>query len=515
MPNLFAQLVLYSFPVAVYVLFRLMPKHWAIATSMLAGYLLLPTRAGIDLPALPAITKDALPVLSVGLMLLLGVGRKGTDDALPSRGKARGRVWFFGLVALLAVVSPVLMTLTNPEPLVYGPVTIPGMRPYDTASVILTTSVLLLPFFIARRHFVTTESHVTLLKAVTLSMLLYSLPTLFEVRMSPQLNTMIYGFFPHDFIQHIRAGGFRPLVFLQHGLWLAIIFAMAIISAVALWRHRLSEGGRSQQWLFAAIYLLVVLVLCRSLGALALALLALPVALLAGVRFQLLVAGVVGAAVLIYPMLRGAGIAPVDDIVEIFASVDAERAGSLQFRLDNEDALLERAAEKPLAGWGTWGRNMIYDPETGRSTSITDGAWVITIGTAGWLGYIGQFGLLTVPILMMSLHRRSQGATPATAGLALVLAVNLVDLIPNATLTPITWLIAGALAGRYAFGHQADETIRTPAPAGPVRSWALVTDAPPPTPTPRPTPTATVAAAAPGPTQGGGARAGRPRRTPV
>jgi len=31
--------------------------------------------------------------------------------------------------------------------------------------------------------------------------------------------------------------------------------------------------------------------------------------------------------------------------------------------------------------------------------------------------------------------------------LALILAVNLVDLLPNATLVPLTWLIAGALLG--------------------------------------------------------------------
>jgi hypothetical protein len=31
--------------------------------------------------------------------------------------------------------------------------------------------------------------------------------------------------------------------------------------------------------------------------------------------------------------------------------------------------------------------------------------------------------------------------------LCLLLAINAVDLIPNATLTPLTWLIAGALTG--------------------------------------------------------------------
>ncbi len=36
----------------------------------------------------------------------------------------------------------------------------------------------------------------------------------------------------------------------------------------------------------------------------------------------------------------------------------------------------------------------------------------------------------------------------ATAGLCLILAANLIDLIPNATLTPITWLVTGAIMGR-------------------------------------------------------------------
>ena len=44
---------------------------------------------------------------------------------------------------------------------------------------------------------------------------------LVEVRLSPQINTWIYGFFQHDFIQMMRYGGFRPIVFLPHGLWVA------------------------------------------------------------------------------------------------------------------------------------------------------------------------------------------------------------------------------------------------------------------------------------------------------
>ena len=38
-----------------------------------------------------------------------------------------------------------------------------------------------------------------------------------------------------------------------------------------------------------------------------------------------------------------------------------------------------------------------------------------------------------------------QAISPLTGALALLLAVNLADLILNATLTPITWMISGAL----------------------------------------------------------------------
>ena len=47
-----------------------------------------------------------------------------------------------------------------------------------------------------------------------------------------------------------------------------------------------------------------------------------------------------------------------------------------------------------------------------------------------------------------------------TAGLALILAANMVDLLPNATTIPFTWLMAGALLGEA--GHSSTEpTLRT------------------------------------------------------
>jgi hypothetical protein len=94
---------------------------------------------------------------------------------------------------------------------------------------------------------------------------------------------------------------------------------------------------------------------------------------------------------------------------------------------------------------------MVYDPGTGRVLSIVDGQWIITIGHYGWLGFIAMFGLLALPVLGMWREARRPGAAPvpmAVSALTLILAVNMLDLLPNATLIPFTWLIAGALLGR-------------------------------------------------------------------
>lgn len=482
MPNALAFLAVFGWPIAVFMLFKMLPRAEAFAWSMLGGYLLLPTRAGIDLPAVPPIDKDGVPVLSIALMLMLGAGA-GVAGARQNLGREQsGGIFRFVIILLLTIMllSPLITVNTNFETIIYGPTVLPPLRPYDAVSIISRLLIMVLPFLLALRVFNTAESHAVLLRCMVLGMLGYSVLALYEIRMSPQLNVMIYGFFPHLFIQHIRPGGFRPVVFLVHGLWLAILLGMAILAAGALWRQRIVDGMRAAHWFYGGLYLAGVLLISNNLGALVIVLLLAPVVLFLGVRTQLLVAASVAAVVLIYPMLRGAHLVPVDAIVEMAAKVSVERAESLEFRLDNEDLLAERAAEKPLAGWGGFGRNGIYDPYTGKQLSVTDGSWIITIGIFGWLGYISHFGLLTLPIIFLALRKGEEKMTPATAGLALVLAANQVDLIPNATMTPITWMLAGALAG-YCVRRTSDVGAGAAAvPLSPVpqRQWTLVTDRP-------------------------------------
>ena len=167
-------------------------------------------------------------------------------------------------------------------------------------------------------------------------------------------------------------------------------------------------------------------------------------------RQQVRIAMIISMIVITYPVLRGADFFPVETMLGLAEKIQAERAESLEYRFTNEAVLLEHARKKPLFGWGPWGRNYVYDPETGNATTIADGFWVITIGTYGWVGYIAVFGLLVLPIYMLNRnwHRvKDRGGAYLAAGVAIMLTINLINLLPNAGLRTTTWLIAGALIG--------------------------------------------------------------------
>jgi hypothetical protein len=190
------------------------------------------------------------------------------------------------------------------------------------------------------------------------------------------------------------------------------------------------------------------LILSKNLGALGITLVLIPVVLFLGIRAQFLVAMVIAVFVLTYPLVRSAGVVPVERVMAIAHDIDPWRAISLGVRLQNEDTLLEKAQQRAAFGWGGYNRARVYDDQ-GRNTNILDGYWIITMGEGGWVRYLVEFGLLTGPIILLWWRRRRQyGIGMETSVLAVILAGNLLDLLPNSTITPLTWMIVGALWGR-------------------------------------------------------------------
>ena len=238
------------------------------------------------------------------------------------------------------------------------------------------------------------------------------------------------------------------MVFLPHGLWVAFFAFMAMTAAFTIMRRSAPEERPKRMAIF--LYLAFMLVICRSAGPLVYAFALMPLIFVLPPRWQMVMASLMAVLVIAYPTLRGAHLVPLDRIVEFANGLSPERAYSLTFRIENEEILLARAQERPLFGWGGYGRAFTHDPITGKTLNIADGAWVIIMGTYGWVGYFAEFGLTALPLLLLvveALRHPKADLSPWTAAVALILGANMVDLLPNATHIPFTWLLAGALLG--------------------------------------------------------------------
>ncbi|OHC57815.1 MAG: hypothetical protein A3D16_15395 [Rhodobacterales bacterium RIFCSPHIGHO2_02_FULL_62_130] len=426
-------------PIVSWQLWARLDPARALVWTILAGYLLLPPLTVYNLPVVPDLDKVSVPNLAA-LFFALYL-RRDRISVLPTSALGKALIGLF-------VISPFATVLANTDPLEFLLNNVRGMQIYDSVAAVTNQFIMLLPFFLARRYLGSPEGMRVVMVALILAGLAYSLPMLVEARLSPQMNVWVYGFFQHDFFQTIRFGGYRPMVFLQHGLWLAFFTLMCLFSGMVLFRN--TEPEARPRALVVMLYLAFMLVVCKSVGPAVYALAISPLLLLFNVRWQMLAAGAIAVLVVGYPLLRGLHLVPIDAILEFAISLSPERGESLGYRFENEELLLARAELRPWFGWGGYGRNFIHDPVTGEMANIADGMWIITLGTSGWTGYIAQFGLPALPLLLLAREAWVAPAkvlSPYVAGLGLILAANLLDLLPNATLIPFTWLMAGALLG--------------------------------------------------------------------
>lgn len=441
MPNLIAYLALLLWPFVMVVLFRRLSLERALIWSVLGAYLLLPPApfAALKVPGLPALDKMSLPAVVAYLIVTLMLKR--SVPLMPKNLMAR-------VLVLLFIIAPFGTVMTNAELIpVAQRVSLPGLRLYDALSIIAYQGFVVLTFALARSLLFSAEALREILIAFMIGGLAYSLPMLIEIRLSPQLNLWIYGFFQHSFEQMIRQGGYRPIVFLAHGLWVAFFAMTAVLATASLARS--SHGDTRTRLMLATGYLFIILVLCKSIGALVYAVAFLPLILIADQRWLIRLGSAMVILALIYPVLRANGHIPADQLVDYIARFSAERAQSLEYRFNNEAILVEHAYRKPWFGWGGYERNLLQDVFSGRTYTVPDGRWVIVFGMYGWSGYIAEFGLLALPVLLMlreSWRRRMPLAAPIGA-IVIIHGVNMIDMLPNATLTPLTWLVAGAMLG--------------------------------------------------------------------
>jgi hypothetical protein len=452
-------LALLAFIPAVFALFIYLPPGKAGIVALLIGWLLLPAFDNLSL-GLPLLRTKAMFISAVVL---------GANLFVDGGSWRRFRPRLLDLPIALLVLAPLGASLSN------------GLGAYDglyTASVpALSWGV---PYLLGRIYFRGPAAHGYLTDALVVAALAYSPLCLWEVRMSPSLHLLLYGFAPFgtDFTQVMRFGGYRPVVFMRDGLMTGMFLACSAL--IAYWRWRTGArrliAGLPFPWAVGLLF--VTTLLTKSTGAIILlgvGLLALEGTRRFGTRLLIVL---LAAAPLAFCQARISGWEG-EELVDLVARyVNTERAASIEFRTHNEDMLVTKALQQPWLGWGEWGRSRIRDA-SGKDISITDSMWIIALGTTGLVGLGAIWLLLALPplALLWRIAPRVWGSPQfaATAAMAAVTLLWLIDNIFNSMLTPFFPAMAGSLV---AFLHSP-----RPAPARP-RSRGSPSLAPPVGPAP-------------------------------
>lgn len=302
------------------------------------------------------------------------------------------------------------------------------------------------PYFLGRVYITDHQALKELSIGLVIAALVYSPLCWFEMRMSPVLHNVVYGFTQHSFAQTHRGAGWRPMVFMKHGIALGMFMAMCALSATWLWRGKTIKKLGIFSIGMLAIYLVVTAIMIKSFFAIV-----------------LLFAGVIGyytvkilrhplpllvliAMVPLYQYVRASGNFTGETLVSITEQVFGEnRSGSLQFRLDNEDVIIEHAITgRPWLGWGSWGDYLVND------NTVPDGMWVIALGKYGIIGLTAlTLTLLTGPTLMLlGLHRkylRLPDAAPALI-LSTIMILFSLDCLMNSFPNAVFGLMGGGVA---------------------------------------------------------------------
>ena len=421
-------------PIILY-LFAKFPPRKAVIMAFLGGLLFLPRRAGFALPLIPDYGGMVATCYGIFIGILI------YDAQIFSKFKLK----WIDLPIILFGISPIFSSLTN------------ELGFYDGLNACLDrTFEWGMPYFLGRLYLNNFIGLRDLSISIVKAGLLYTPLCLYEVRMSPQLHSMVYGYFPHSFGQTIRLGGWRPQVFMQHGLMVGLFMMTATLIAIWLWQAKVVEKIWRIPIEWVSIILLITFILLKSTGAYVLMLVGLIILFCAKSIRTSLPLLLLMFAIVAYLAIAVSGNFNGENLVS-FASdnISPERAQSLEYRFDNEEILGDRAREKILFGWGGWGRNRVLEENwAGQFVDIStpDSFWIIVFGTNGLMGLVSVFTSFLFPVLYFSQWRylvktwfHPQIASAAVLGVCLILFV--VDSLLNSMFNPIFPLIAGGLSG--------------------------------------------------------------------
>jgi hypothetical protein len=419
-----ANLVLLGWIPFVLVLFATLRPPIAALATLALGSLFLPNLT-IGLPG----PVDLGKFEAIGLSLLIGIAVFDSGRLAQFRPRAAD------LLAVLFLASGSISSLTN------------DLGGYDAFAVFLNRFVrTAFPYFVGSLYLGSADGLRRALWAFFLSALVYVPFCLYEVRMSPQLHAKVYGFSQHAFDQTMRGGGYRPMVFMSHGLELSLWLAAGTIAGLWLWKSRQKPPFAMRLGPMVGL-VAATLVLCKSTGAIMLAAIG-AVALSQPGRRWLCAALLVGVPIYIFSRVFGDG-ALERQFVEWASLVSDDRAGSLSFRFENEVILLQKLWNNPWFGAGGWNFGYLIDPETAELVPIvTDSMWIIAVATTGIVGLVATTGMLWLPALRGTglVGGVAAWRSPERLTACIVLTMLVLDSMVNGFAPPLYYAIAGGLA---------------------------------------------------------------------
>lgn len=445
--NALVNLTLFGWIPFVLILFMLLPSRRAVICSFLIAWLLLPMA---QFKVQGFLNYDKVSATCLGTFLATAIFDAGRF--LSFRPK------WYDLPMLVWCLVPLPSALST------------GFGAYEGFSDIMYQTIAWgLPYFIGRVYFNSLEGLQELALGLIIGGIVYVPLCLYEIRMSPQLHNIVYGFHQHDFGQSKRGGGWRPTVFMQHGLAVATFVSTA--SLMALW-VAIAEKRRAFfgiPLVVFALVLLVTAVLCKSSGATLLMLAGLATLVFIRTTRLSFPAWILLAIPGLYMFARTIGGWDASIVTDLAKSISPRALQSVQFRLDNENMLWQEVRPTLLLG-ATRFRWSDIDPELGRSI-IPDGLWILALGRFGLVGLVSVFSCFAIPVIaFLSRFRASQWTQPQVAigaGWAICLSLWAVDCLSNAMVDPIFLLAAGGLAAAPAILTRSTPSGQ-PAPRQPV-----------------------------------------------
>ncbi|HVT81540.1 MAG TPA: O-antigen ligase domain-containing protein [Phycisphaerae bacterium] len=427
--NMFVDIVMFGWIPVVLLLFAMMPARRAVIAAFIIAWSFLPM-ASYHIQGLPAYSKMSATCGGV----LLGAMIFDMDRLLSFRPS------WVDIPMLVWCLCPCASSLSN------------GLGLYDGVSAAFAQTVTWgFPYIIGRLYLSDLAGAREMATGILMGGLAYVPLCWWEARMSPQLHRIVYGYHQfNNFNQTIRYGGYRPTVFMDHGLMVGMWMSMAALVGVWAWRTGAVKRVFGIPILLVAIVLVATAVICKSTGALALLLMGL-VALWAVRLWKLRI--LIWALIIASPLYIGLRITKTWDgseLTRMAEMLSSERSHSMQYRLDNENLLIDHAMDQPIFGWAGWNRSQVYI-KSANAFTVVDGQWINSLGLYGIVGMVSLTTVLLFPcMLVLKRYPPTAWNSPAfgAAGSLLMISVlYMLDNIPNAMVNPVYVLAIGGITG--------------------------------------------------------------------